>query len=406
MNFPTLIKFNRCATYVKIIGKLRGVKISIPSYEGKVVGSQKGRPIVELRYPDGNLRNYVFDQSALEITGSEEKGKRHVKSKPSLSIMNEFTRIGGQDFPRLTTASAQRKLASDLKLRGLQYGNSMTDDEREHHTKRTLEAFHDLAEVTGLPVEKISMNGRLALAFGARGKGGAAAHYEPGTKTINLTRFSGMGALAHEWGHFFDNTVSNVNRDIKDSGYITMGNFKEKKIKVVTGSPDIPHGAIYGRGKGGRFFYDSAVEGKHKWKKLLPDQNYPGKDSKIIGFKEGFTVDVTVPDDSEQGKVLNKMKEISDYAYESLKDGLKLFGPYWSKKNELFARSFETYVKSKLQEKKRRNTYLQDDQVMDSDDGLKIYPQKEVRSKLNKMFDDLFVEVKKSDILSRAFFYL
>ena len=45
---------------------------------------------------------------------------------------------------------------------------------------------------------------RLALAFGSRGKGRALAHYEPGRHVINLTKMSGAGCLAHEWGHALD----------------------------------------------------------------------------------------------------------------------------------------------------------------------------------------------------------
>ncbi|MCK5606627.1 hypothetical protein KAR91_32295, partial [Candidatus Pacearchaeota archaeon] len=52
-------------------------------------------------------------------------------------------------------------------------------------------------------------------AFGARGAGlsGAAAHYEPDRKVINLTKMNGAGSLAHEWSHAFDDFLKNVSGD-------------------------------------------------------------------------------------------------------------------------------------------------------------------------------------------------
>ena len=55
-----------------------------------------------------------------------------------------------------------------------------------------------------MPAEAIAFGGRLGLAFGARGHGKAAAHYEPGHRVINLTKPSGAGCLAHEWFHAWD----------------------------------------------------------------------------------------------------------------------------------------------------------------------------------------------------------
>jgi hypothetical protein len=55
-----------------------------------------------------------------------------------------------------------------------------------------------------VPKTFISLSGSLAVAFGARGVGRAAAHYEPARKVINLTRMSGAGFVAHEFFHAID----------------------------------------------------------------------------------------------------------------------------------------------------------------------------------------------------------
>lgn len=92
-------------------------------------------------------------------------------------------------------------------FRGVEYGNWLPQNERQTVINHAFDAFMDLASVMGLPPKAISLGGELSVAFGARGRGGksaALAHYEPGRNVINLTRLSGAGSLAHEWGHALD----------------------------------------------------------------------------------------------------------------------------------------------------------------------------------------------------------
>jgi hypothetical protein len=58
----------------------------------------------------------------------------------------------------------------------------------------------DMSEVLNLPPRALSLNGKLGLAFGARGKGGKnppLAHYESAKVVINLTKKKGAGNLGH-----------------------------------------------------------------------------------------------------------------------------------------------------------------------------------------------------------------
>ena len=66
------------------------------------------------------------------------------------------------------------------------------------------EALKDLAAALHVSDKDIAHQGTLAIAFGARGSGNAAAHYEPLRKVINLTKMHGAGSLAHEWWHGLD----------------------------------------------------------------------------------------------------------------------------------------------------------------------------------------------------------
>lgn len=95
-------------------------------------------------------------------------------------------------------------------MRSVEWGNWMMDELASWHGKRCAEAFVDLADLLKMNLKQISYNGRLAIAFGARGRGRASAHYEPSVKAINLTKWRGGGSLAHEWCHFFDHMVSVV----------------------------------------------------------------------------------------------------------------------------------------------------------------------------------------------------
>lgn len=105
------------------------------------------------------------------------------------------------------------QLRETFGFKGINFGNWMKGGgaknaaERQAHLNHAYDAFHDLAEIMGLPPKAMSLNGTLGLAFGAQGSGGkraAAAHFVPGVNEINLTREQGAGSLAHEWAHALD----------------------------------------------------------------------------------------------------------------------------------------------------------------------------------------------------------
>jgi hypothetical protein len=110
-----------------------------------------------------------------------------------------------------------------LKFRGVAFGKSLTQKERQERMNQTFDAMMDMAGLLNLPVEALSLNGRLAVGFGTHGKGGKghwAAVYmqstDPATdQVIALTRQQGPGSLAHEWWHAVDNFLAR--EDAKDS---------------------------------------------------------------------------------------------------------------------------------------------------------------------------------------------
>lgn len=95
----------------------------------------------------------------------------------------------------------------DYKFRGGEFGNWVSEKERQISMDMAFDAFADLAAALHMTMDDVSLGGKLAIAFGSRGRGGAsagAAHYEPDLNVINLTRMKGAGCLAHEWGHALD----------------------------------------------------------------------------------------------------------------------------------------------------------------------------------------------------------
>src|SRR3546814_18278383 len=75
----------------------------------------------------------------------------------------------------------------------------------------------------GVPPASMSLDGSLAVAFGSRGSGKAAAHYEPGRRVVNVTRMSGAGSLAHEFAHALDHASGEANRDDVGRGDVRSG---------------------------------------------------------------------------------------------------------------------------------------------------------------------------------------
>ncbi|WP_295986299.1 PLxRFG domain-containing protein [uncultured Variovorax sp.] len=133
------------------------------------------------------------------------------------AIIETNTTFGEADLPR--PAGEQRvgperrdgdvkdsDFTSTFGFRGVEFGNWNNQADRQQLLNDAYDGLLDLADVMGLPPRAISLNGELALAFGARGSGlsGARAHYEPAKAVINLTKMNGAGSLAHEWFHALD----------------------------------------------------------------------------------------------------------------------------------------------------------------------------------------------------------
>lgn len=120
-------------------------------------------------------------------------------------------------LPRSLQANSSIEIVQNrFSIKDVNFGNWVTNEDRFNYLNSLIVCCYDLNKVVGFNYN-IGF-GYLAVAFGARGKGRASAHYEPLFRIINITRYhdsdyskvsrfigtGGMGAFAHEYGHFLD----------------------------------------------------------------------------------------------------------------------------------------------------------------------------------------------------------
>lgn len=184
---------------------------------GYFIGKKNGKRVARLRSFDSlaEARKYLGENQS-----SLERQYDALKEVPAHRGEGNAPRVGvdyrnGQDVtPEL--------FSETFGFRGVQFGNYVENNRRQQELNEAFDALSDLAGILNIPAKALSLNGELALAFGARGRGGpdpAKAHYESGETVINLTKGNGAGSLAHEWWHAFDNYLSRARS--QPDAYIT-----------------------------------------------------------------------------------------------------------------------------------------------------------------------------------------
>ena len=172
----------------------------------------------------------------------DEPNRKRAFVPPQLSRLHRT----GPKYRGIRSADGDMFL-NDLKFRAGEFGNWLNNNDRQASLNMAYDAFRDLARVLQINPEDVALNNTLAIAFGARGRGGAnaaAAHYEPDRQVINLTKMSGAGCLAHEWGHAFDHAIGRFfgstglasemksKKDLPDSFKDLLTSLRYKKVIV------------------------------------------------------------------------------------------------------------------------------------------------------------------------------
>ena len=144
-------------------------------------------------------RKQAFHKPVPELNKVRRIAKTHILGKPDELGIEQFER-DARDHDWLDV----------FGFRGVQFGNWTNQSYRQLSLNMAFEAFDDLARTLGISRRDVTLGGDLSLAFGARGRAAAAAHFEPVMNIINLTKKHGAGSLAHEWGHALDCYLADV----------------------------------------------------------------------------------------------------------------------------------------------------------------------------------------------------
>ena len=200
--------------------------------------AEKSIPLAEVarnhrttKLPDGTFAIYrsVAKGKYPIVKGgfeSDEAAMKYIAQNPVEIIEHKFPRYeeyqyldevkrSGPDV-RDGKSVSPKDFQKDFSIRGGQFGNWNAGKDGQTSLNHAFEAFHDLADILDLDPSAMTLNGDLAMAFGARGTGGkdsARAHYEPDEKIINLTKMRGAGTLSHEWAHALDHLIAGGKKD-------------------------------------------------------------------------------------------------------------------------------------------------------------------------------------------------
>ena len=119
----------------------------------------------------------------------------------------EFVRYTGKKYRGVSNVTPE-EWQKKFSFAGVEFGNWTSQQDRQYSMNYCYDSLCDMAEAIGISLKDIAFSGELSLAFGARGRSNACAHYEPLRKVINLSKMHGAGSLAHEWMHALDREIA------------------------------------------------------------------------------------------------------------------------------------------------------------------------------------------------------
>ena len=218
------------------------------------VGVKLGGKIVPLTEPmtSSEVRKYMSEHNAeLQAKAAQLDEQRKLDKKkggtgegrwkPELTLGGGRPRVGVDRRGGVDVEPEEFRKA--FSFRGVQFGNYVTQRERQRFLNEAYDALMDMAELLGISPRAIAIDGRLGFAIGARGGGKANAHYEPKENVINLTKSKGAGSLAHEWFHALDYyfnrgnkkpTASTANKSIEQFPASTRNEMRKAFLDLMS----------------------------------------------------------------------------------------------------------------------------------------------------------------------------
>jgi len=245
-------------------------------------------------------------------------------------------------------------------FRGVQFGNWVAQGagakDRQGLLNEAYDALMDLSLLLGVPSRAMSLDGSLGLSLGARGSGKAAAHFEPNSLVINLTKTKGAGSLAHEWFHALDNYFSRMRGGevafTGDNNAYRQNNFVTYKPEAAWGKAPITPYTNFMRGGQLRerlqrmpgFTYDANKTLAENAKAAGFERDPNHKEGVRPQVEKAFADLVQALNDSPMAKRASAMDKAAD--------------GYWGRIIERGARSFENYVINKMALQGYSNDFL------------------------------------------------
>jgi len=193
-----------------------------------------------------------------EDNNAEEKiHKRVLHDAPILSYIE---RVGGLkiDKSRLTDVEKIKEYLKDtFGFHAFEYGATMKDNEAIEIIYHFLGSVADLGDILNIDLAGLNRQAKLSMAFGSRGRGRAKAHYEMLGRIINLTKSNGDGSVAHEFWHYFDNIIPQLDHP-NNYGYLQFASNVSLGSAVSNGMSIFEYKKIRRSEKRKKQKYDSA----------------------------------------------------------------------------------------------------------------------------------------------------
>lgn len=332
------------------------------------------------------------------VDTSAGKTNRRVAVKDeagAMPMLESLVRKGGDDY-RSGTDIDEQTMLSTFGFSGVEYGKSMTQGDRTEYLNQAYDGFMDLAKALELPAKAMSLGGTMGLAFGSRGRGGrnaALAHFEPSNNVINLTRMKGAGSMAHEYGHALANYFYRLSKGTP--GDRSGGDIAETlttQIRRNLAAPEISGGNLRNP------VADAIGVVLQSIRYNLPPKR-EGEDAYVLS-ETGDAIEAS-------GDLSSPLTKGAVYADQKRRK------KYWGTPQEMFARSFETWIDHKLS---ANNPEFQNDFLvrkdkldawstpLDEQEGpgnkklAQLYPSGEQLKSVDQSFRNLFKTIKTKEV--------
>ena len=444
---------------------LKGVDIR--DYIGNYLIVRQGR-ILGITHDEKEAHEFVdrqvqqlFTQRTEQEKASKEAKKADADRKKNLAppMLQHITRKG----PEMRVGNVVGDdFLKDFNIRGGEFGNWLNEKERQTNMNMAYDSFKDMAKALKIKDEDIAMGNKLSIAFGARGRKGAAAHYEALREVINLTKMHGAGSLAHEMFHAMDDisgkAMGHSDFATKHRGNAFADLVQAMRYKEVTLTPEELNKEALERADNqaallkkellkmvpDRILSEDKIAERDKLLEVLlekvknPEVSFSemvfgrtGKPKTKINEVEITDISKFIDENSQLYKMTPHNKEwlacklsnvqacyqadvktepetrrVETEFYKNSKtiDGMysKAGHGYWSSEIEMAARAFACYLHDRMNDIGIKNDYLTGHAFQKCEDSqgniIAIYPRPIERLEINKAFDKVIEQMKELGI--------